>query len=106
MREIVMCVECGMREAKRKTCGHPICVRKYRKQTARVRQKRSYYARKAERQSRVGYWGPDHSGRAAVVDSMREQLAAGVDELAAVIATAIKTDNRPATVLSIWRSAA
>lgn len=101
-----MCVECGMREAKRKTCGHPVCVRKYRKASAKVTNKRRYDELKARRQMPVGYYGPDHSGRAAVIKAMREQLDAGVDELAAVVATAIKTDNRPAAVLSIWRSAA
>jgi hypothetical protein len=102
------------------TCGHPRCTRQQARSKSAARPKPSR-VRRAEidrdapdalgrkriqdaRRVEIDRDAPDALGRKRIQDAMRSALASGMREADAVYAVASGLKERPAAVLSVWRS--
>ena len=81
------------------TCGHPRCTRQQARSKSAARPKPSRV-----RRVEIDRDAPDALGRKRIQDAMRSALASGMREADAVYAVASGLKERPAAVLSVWRS--
>lgn len=99
------CVICGrpigQKSSRLVTCGHPVCIKKNRRNGDTVR-RHAYKRTVSEPPKR--HDGPDERGRAQVRDVMQRHLGYGMSESSALIATAHEVDMTIAQVMSTWKS--
>lgn len=111
------CVQCGIPyrhgNPAYKTCGSPRCVKQqrldgYKKANADAKERRKAMPRdpvpKRRMRPRDTVIISDEAGRRKVIDSVRGEMDKGFFESVAVTHAAERLGEKPAVVLSIWRS--
>jgi hypothetical protein len=88
------------------TCGSPRCTRQQALARSKERRKTQRpWMPGGHRPPQVDKDAPDLVGRKRILDAMRAAMSVGMNESTAIHSVSVGLKERPAVVMSVWRSA-